>query len=184
MKKPINFIFLALLICTFSQSTFSEAHDILLDDLEGNQHSLNEFIGKGKWVVLNIWATACPYCRDELDDLIDFHERHAEKDAIVIGLTVDWPSFGFPDKEYLANFALDYFIDYPLLMIDQELASQVVGKDVNMIPLTFFYNPEGTLVYRLNGVVTKKTLEKIINSKDLSYSEEWAKQIPPEFEPK
>lgn len=183
MRKPVKTFFYTLLIWAFSQSSFAERHDILLNDSEGNQHSLNEFIGNGKWVVLNIWATACPYCREELHDLTEFHERHVNKSATVIGLTVDWPSFGFPDKDSLANFALEYFIDYPLFMVDQELASKVIGKTVNMIPITFFYNPKGELVYRLNGVVTKNKLEQIINSQSSTYNEEWAKQVPPEFKP-
>jgi len=97
---------------------------------------------------------------------------------------VDWPSFGYPDKEDLANFALEYFINYPLFMVDQKLASKVIGKPVDMIPLTFFYNPEGELVYRINGVVTKEMLEQVIMREDSPYSMQWAEQVPPEFKPR
>lgn len=183
MFKSIRIFVCSLILLSFSQTAFSEAHNIILEDLDGNQHSLDEYIGKGKWVVVNIWATACPYCRNELFDLTVFHEGHHNKDAIVIGLTLDWPSFGFPDKDYLANFALDYFINYPLLMVDAELASEVIGKPVNMIPLTFFYNPEGILVLRINGVVNEEMLEQAIKKKDSSYAIQWAEQIPPEFKP-
>lgn len=154
-----------------------------MEDVDGNHHSLDKYVGKGKWVVVNIWAIACPYCRDELYDLTDFHDNHENNDAMVIGLTVDWPSFGYPDKEDLANFALEYFINYPLLMVDQKLASKVIGKPVDMIPLTFFYNPEGELVYRINGVVTEEMLEEVIKKEDTSYSMRWAEQVPPEFRP-
>jgi len=183
MFNSIRFTVLALILLTLPQVAFSEAHDTLLEDPDGNQHSLDEYIGKGKWVVLNVWGTACPYCRDELYDLTSFHERHHDKDAIVLGLTLDWPSFGFPDKDRLANFAIDYFIDYPLLMIDAELASKVIGKPVNMIPLTFVYNPEGELVLRINGVVTETMLEKVIANENSSYRIQWSEVIPPEFKP-
>ncbi|MFV1921312.1 MAG: redoxin domain-containing protein [Methylotenera sp.] len=39
-------------------------------------------ISHGKWVVVNAWATACPYCRHELFNLTSLHEPHQDKDAI------------------------------------------------------------------------------------------------------
>ncbi len=181
--KNININFCFFLLFTFSQAVCSEAHDVPLEDLNGNHHSLDKYVGKGKWVIVNIWATACPYCRDELFDLTDFHDRHNKQAAMVIGLTLDYPSFGYPDKDELVNYAMEYFIDYPLLMVDQKLASKVIGKPVDMIPLTFFYNPEGKLVHRINGVVTEKMLEQVIANPDTSYSLQWAEQVPPEYRP-
>jgi len=172
-----------LLILLFSHAVFSETPVPLIEGLDGRKHSLSDYIGKGKWVVVNVWATACPYCRAELDTLIDFHDLHHDKDAIVIGLTLDWPTFNFPDREDLSNFAMDYFIEFPLFMVDAELASKVIGKPVNMIPLTFFYNPDGDLVLRLNGVVTNEQLEKVIQEPPTHYQVQWAEEVPPEFKP-
>ncbi|MCZ6804900.1 MAG: TlpA disulfide reductase family protein [Proteobacteria bacterium] len=183
MFKNMRKLIYTILILIYCHSVFSEASDPLFEDLDGQKHSLNDYIGKGKWVVVNVWATACPYCRTELDTLIDFHDQHHDKDAIVIGLTLDWPTFNFPDKEALKNFALDYFIEYPLFMVDAELGSKVIGKPVNMIPLTFFYNPDGDLVLRLNGVVTDKQLETAIKDDRIRYHVEWAEEVPPEFKP-
>jgi thiol-disulfide isomerase/thioredoxin len=172
-----------LILLLISSSINAEMLDTLLDGMDGKQHALSDYIGKGKWVVVNVWGTDCPYCRAELDALIDFHDQHQDKDAIVIGLTLDWPTFDFPDKEELSEFALDYFIEYPLMMVDADLAGNVVGKKVNMIPLTFFYNPKGDLVLRLNGVVTSAQLEKVIKDDSVRYQVEWAEDVPPEFKP-
>jgi len=172
-----------LIILLFSHSVFSEISEPLFEGLDGSKHYLSDYVGKGKWVVVNVWATGCPYCRAELDTLIDFHDQHHNKDAIVIGLTLDWPTFNLPDKEDVSNFALDYFIEYPLFMVDAELASNVIGKPVNMIPLTFFYNPDGDLVLRLNGVVTSEQLEKVIKYDHVRYQVKWAEEVPPEFKP-
>ena len=179
LDKKIFVLYLLLLPCMVNAA----ALDTLLGGLDGKQHALNDYIGKGKWVVVNVWGTDCAYCRAELDALTDFHERHQDKDAMVIGLTLDWPTFEFPDKEQLSGFALDYFVEYPLMMVDAELASKVIGKPVNMIPLTFFYNPKGDLVLRLNGLVTSAQLEKVIKDDSVHYQLEWAEQVPPEFKP-
>ncbi len=177
-KQVVVFIF----ILFFSHISNAERLGTLLNGVDGEQYALNDFIGKGKWVVLNIWGTACPYCRAELNALIDFHDLHHETDAIVIGLTLDWPTFEYPDKEELVEFALDYFIEYPLMMVDGNLAGEVIGKKVDMIPITFFYNPAGDLVLRLNGVVTSAQLEKIIKDDSVRYHIEWSDDVPPEYE--
>jgi thiol-disulfide isomerase/thioredoxin len=183
MLKRFHILFYTFLF-TLSQVAHTAEHDLLLDSTDGKKHALNAYIGHGKWVVVNVWATACPYCRHELYDLINFHEAHHHKDAMVLGLTLDFPSFDFPDADRLAQFASDYFIDYPLLLVNGDVASRVIGQPVNMVPLSFFYNPEGKLVYRLNGMVTEKVLEQVINSNSTTYQTEWAEEVPPEYQPK
>jgi thiol-disulfide isomerase/thioredoxin len=184
MFSKMPHLVIALIMLSLSYAINSATLDTLIEGLDGKQHALSNYIGKGKWVVVNVWGTDCPYCRAELDALIDFHDLHQDKDAIVVGLTLDWPTFDFPDKAELSEFALDYFIEYPLMMVNAKLAGEVVGKEVNMIPLTFFYNPKGDLVLRLNGVVTSAQLEKIIKDDKVRYQVEWADDVPPEFMPK
>lgn len=65
----------------------AEDHSLMLDGTDDQKHALNKYIGHGQWVVLNVWVTACLYCRYELDDLIDFHHVHHDKDATVLGLS-------------------------------------------------------------------------------------------------
>lgn len=184
MLKQLPFYFCCMFLLVFTQTAFCADHKLLLDGTDGKKHALQEYIGNGKWVVVNVWATACPYCRHELYDLTNFHDAHHDKDAMVLGLTLDFPSFDFPDSERLAKFASDYFIDYPLLLVNGDVASRVIGKSVDMVPLSFFYNPEGKLVYRLNGMVTEKVLEAVIKSDRSGYEAEWADEVPPEYQPK
>ncbi len=162
MIKKISFFIVVATLLILSQATASHEHDLLMDGLDGKQHSLNEYIGKGQWVVVNVWATACPYCRRELFDLASFHDHYHEKEAMVLGLTLDLETFGKPEKEYLAEFATTYLIDYPLLLVSGETASKVIGRDVHTVPMTFFYNPSGKLVHQLTGEMDKGMLEKVI----------------------
>lgn len=166
-----------------SQSTMAENHTLLLDGTDTKKHALNEYVGHGQWVVVNVWATACPYCRHELFDLTNFHNAHHQKNAMVLGLTLDFPSFDYPDRAYLADFAASHFIDYPLLLVNGEVASEVIGQAVDMVPLTFIYNPKGKLVRRINGMVTEQMLELVIKQKPSDYRIDWADVVPPEYLP-
>jgi len=194
MLKPIRFFsyFLLTLFLAACSQDESKEQDVsqaapteqtaMMTDLDGKQRALSEFVGKGKWAVVNVWATDCPFCRDELFDLNNFHEKHIEQDAMVIGLTLNLDDFSMPDRDVVAAFQDDYFIDYPVMLVDQALAEAMIGKPVEIVPLTFFYNPEGKLTYQLKGLITEEILEAVIHRKDSEYKEVWAKQVPPVYE--
>jgi len=63
-----------LLALALNAGVWAEPVDFSLQDTQGKQRSLSEF--RGKWVVLNYWATWCPPCLEEIPDLVLFHERH------------------------------------------------------------------------------------------------------------
>ncbi len=163
MIKWMRLLIFSILLSSI-ELAFSHEHKLLMEGVDGRQHSLSEYVGKGKWVVVNVWATACPHCRRELFDLASFHDRHHNTDAIVVGLTLDLNSFGIPDKEYLSSFTSSYLMDYPVLLVSGQLASKVIGISVNNVPMTFFYNPTGELVYQLSGEITTQLLEDIIKN--------------------
>jgi thiol-disulfide isomerase/thioredoxin len=163
MIKWMRLLIFSILLSSI-ELALSQDHNLLMEGIDGKQHSLSEYVGKGKWVVVNVWATACPHCRRELFDLASFHERHHNTDTIVVGLTLDLNSFGIPDKEYLSNFTLSYLIDYPVLLVSGDLASKVIGIPINTVPMTFFYNPKGEMVYQLTGEITTELLEDIIKN--------------------
>jgi thiol-disulfide isomerase/thioredoxin len=175
LLKCLRFFLGISILLTFTQIAFSHEDNILLEGIDGKKHSLTKYIGKGQWVVVNVWATDCPYCRRELFDLTSFHDRHHDKDAIVLGLTLDLVSFGIPNKAYVTNFSSTYLIDYPLLLVSGEIASEVIGKPVTTVPTTFFYNPKGEMVYQLNGEVTTQILEDVIKNKKPFYREKRSK---------
>lgn len=98
------------------------------------------------------------------------------KDAIVLGLTLDLATFGFPDKDFVIDFAESYLIDYPLFVVNGKIASKVVGRQINRIPITLFYNPEGKLVYSVNGMITEQILEDVIQDNKSLHDAEWGER--------
>jgi len=132
----------------------AETIDFSLPDLKGVQRQLSEF--RGKWVVLNYWATWCPPCLKEIPELVEFHEQHHNKNAVVVGVDFE----DIPLNE-LVEFTESYFMNYPVL-ITKPTAKTPVGM-ISGLPTTFLISPEGKLVARQSGPVTSEMIKDFIN---------------------
>jgi thiol-disulfide isomerase/thioredoxin len=125
-----------------------------LPDIHGKKtHSLQDY--KGKWIVINYWATWCPPCLDEIPELVEFHDAHSKKDAVVLGVNHEEL-----DRDYLVSFVDEFFITYPVLVSDPY--SQPPFGRLYGLPTTYIISPEGELVTSKTGAVSKATLEEII----------------------
>lgn len=73
--------------------------------LEGDTVTLEAL--RGRAVVLNLWGTWCPPCREEIPELVELQERIGPRGGTVVGLAVD---SGTPEeiREFLDGFGVDY----------------------------------------------------------------------------
>jgi thiol-disulfide isomerase/thioredoxin len=123
-------------------------------DLNGKAHALADY--RGKWVLVNFWATWCPPCLEEIPDLIALQESH--KDLVVIGVAMDYKN----KKEILA-FADDNLMSYPLVLGDEPTMRQFGNAEV--LPTSYIYNPQGKLVKRYRGSISRESVEKLLSGK-------------------
>ena len=155
-----------VLIALFSGNAFASL-DVSLKSIDDSQHKLSQYIGHGKWVVLNIWGTRCPPCREEMPELVRFHDEHKDKDAIVIGIAIDFPSYGYAKRDEVISFADDYLIDFPILLSDSNITEKIGLGRLEGLPTTYIFNPNGIVVGMQVGGITKKILEDFINKQKL-----------------
>lgn len=141
-------------VLAFSSSVQAEPADFTLPDMENKQRNLSDY--RGKWVVVNYWATWCPPCLTEIPELVDFHEDHKDKDAVVLGINFEDISL-----EGLKLFSEEYFMNYPVLRTKPS-ASSALGV-IPGLPTTFLVSPEGEVIARQVGPVTAKLIAEFIN---------------------
>lgn len=165
MLKPTA-LFLKLLICACYAFSYAQAApELILKGLDGQNHSVNEYIGKGKWTIVNIWGPKCPPCIDEIPELQNFHDDHKNKDAIVLGIALDFPSFGPAKERDVLAFSEDYFISFPVLLGDAQSITHLGGGQLRGTPTTLLFDPAGKLRSVQIGQVTQRKLERFIEQR-------------------
>jgi len=129
------------------------AVDMPLTAVNGSKVNLNQY--QGSWLVVNYWATWCPPCIVEMPELQSFHDEHADKGAMVIGINAENIS-----KQQLITFLDDYFITYPNFVAGPTQQSEL-GL-IPGLPTTFMVSPEGEVVARQVGQITREMIEQFI----------------------
>lgn len=148
-----KFNFLVILLLSVSSASLADSPDFALRDLNGKIHHLSDY--RGKWVVVNYWATWCPPCLEEIPELEDFYSEHHKRDAIVVGINYEETS-----PAYLKSFVDENMISYPILRAD--LSRPPVFGRLNGLPTSFIVSPQGKLVKTKIGSVSKSYLENVI----------------------
>jgi len=124
-----------------------------LQRLHGEEVSLDKL--RGKWVVLNYWATWCAPCRKEIPELSALHTARA--DITVLGL-----AFEDTDIESFDAFLEEFHISYPILLVDVYAPPEPFGAP-RVLPTSIILNPEGYPVKTFLGPVTAESIESFID---------------------
>jgi len=113
-----------------------------LTGLDRSNVDIDDF--RGRWVVLNVWATWCGPCREELAGLQQLGQVFADDELVVLGLNVD------DDPHIAREFLRDQAISFANYS-DPEMfiARQLLG--IRVFPDTFVIAPDGTLLRSITG---------------------------------
>lgn len=158
MKQTARFL------CLFLGIVFASTSWAALKDFNGNTHKLSDFTGKGKWTIVMFWASDCRVCNAEIGQYIQFNQAHKDKDARIIGVSLDGQSGLSAARDFVKRHKVTFT---NLIGQPQEVAKlyeSLTGSDFVGTPSFLVYNPKGKLLAAQAGAVPTALIEKFIES--------------------
>ncbi|MEW6131591.1 MAG: TlpA disulfide reductase family protein [Pseudomonadota bacterium] len=150
-----------LILLLFSTAIHAAAPSVELRDLDGRPRNANEFIGHGKWTVVVAWAHDCLICKREIHEMAAFHVAHKDRDAIVLGVSID----GMDKLREAREFVADHKLPFVNLIAEpeQEVMMAFGGGPFIGTPTYYIYDPSGKIVARNVGPTSQHDVEKFID---------------------
>lgn len=130
-------------------------------DLDGNEVT-QEIFTESKLTVVNVWATYCGPCINEMPYLGELSDEYDSAEVQIIGIPSDVISQDYLD--YAKTLIEQTGADYTHLLPTQEVYNWGL-YDIQYVPTTFFVNSEGQIVDTVVGSMSKEDWKTLIDEK-------------------
>jgi peroxiredoxin len=130
------------------------APELTLLDTGGRSRSLADY--RGQVVLVNLWATWCPPCKEEMPALQSFYDEHRDEGFVVIAINDGDPT---PD---VLQFAKDYQLTFPVWLDPTYIATEQAFKTLNL-PSSFVIDRQGTIRLQWVGGISRRMLDQHVS---------------------
>lgn len=127
------------------------APELTLTDTQGVAHSLSDY--RGQVVLINLWATWCIPCKEEMPALQTFHDKNKDNGFTVIAIN---------DGDELTDvlqFVKDHDLTFPIWLDPTYIATEQAFKTMNL-PSSFVIDRNGTVQLLWVGGISRAMLDE------------------------
>ncbi len=102
---------------------------------------------RGKVLLLNLWATWCGPCKEEMPDLVRLQDEYGERDLVVLAISFD------KTEEAHRKGVKALELNFPSFFAEDEEVAKFLDElgEVSAIPVTFIVDGQGNIAARIDG---------------------------------
>ncbi|MEN9562032.1 MAG: hypothetical protein RIR73_276 [Chloroflexota bacterium] len=128
------------------------APELNLTTLNGEPAALSDYLGQV--VLVNLWATWCPPCREEMPTLKAFHEKYQSEGFVLIAIDQG------ETRDIVLPFVNEFDLTFPIWL---DMGSQA-GRNFNTmnLPSSYVVDRNGRVRLMWIGGISKRNLEKFV----------------------
>ena len=154
-----NVVLVALLIAATAHADKKldlRKSQLYLKTLDGAATKLGPYAG-AKVTLVNLWATWCGPCREELPALDKIHNKYKAKGFAVVGVDVDEPA------AVVKKFLADRKLTYPILLSTPDKTVPSLGN-LEGLPTSLLLDETGDVLEVLVGGIEIPHLEESVKA--------------------
>ena len=158
-KGPLTEAFLKKAIIASRTTVGTPLVDFTLMDIDGKQHKLSDYVGKGRYTLVEFWASWCGPCRADIPHLKEAYNAYHSKGFDIVAVSLD------EKQDAWVKAMKDEGITemWPQLLEPKAFKSELTDTyQINGIPACLLFDPQGNLVtYNMRGSFMDDILIKL-----------------------
>ncbi len=115
--------------------------------LNGNSEALSSLLEPGRPTLVNLWATWCIPCRQEMPELELVHQSAGERGVQVIGVSID----DAMSRDHVPGFVKEMWVTYPIVVAEAEFIKNFYTTDNVTVPISLLLDEQGNITDLLPG---------------------------------
>lgn len=119
----------------------SSLKDIAIPDAQGNMVKISDYVGKGKYVLVDFWASWCGPCCREMPNVVEAYAKYKSKGLEIVGVSLDKQKDAWLNKVQQLGMTWPQLSDLKGWQCE---AAALYG--VRSIPSNVLFSPDGTIV--------------------------------------
>jgi peroxiredoxin len=162
MKRMTQiYIVIAIFLSGYLVPDIALSQDLPVFEAGGPE--FGQHLGKGKWLVVKIWASDCHVCNHEAHNYVDYYEFGAGDRTKLVGISLDGQ-----DQQAARDFIQRHDVTYPNFITDFATDSRwfsgISGQAFQGTPGFLIFDPSGVLRAQQIGAVPVELIEQFIDS--------------------
>lgn len=128
------------------------APSLTAENIQGKAESLEDY--RNQVVLINVWTTWCPPCKEEIPTLVAFYNAHAGEGFVIVAIN------GGESRQEIGNFVEQNNMTFPVWLDPNEDALHTLKNHI--LPSSYAVDRAGNVRYVWAGAINQKTLEEYI----------------------